>query len=212
MLGIDVCQTGVGCASHPGEPHYWPRGNVTKNETFKERFDSMMDFVERTYEVWSSMSFLPNQLHIIHDSLIHQNDKFKLMYWTIMIVGIKLFGRVKEVLNLKVEDLDQGMFVVTEEDVEALVAVMNGKCDDKDVWLVLWDDKDCTDFSLTRALMIWLAMSGIKSGYLFPPAAELTSTRKHQKNPFHMKHSLMSSRISALVSSAWILPVRSIRT
>jgi hypothetical protein len=132
-LGIDVCRAGVGCASHPGKPHYWPRGNVTKNETFKERFDGMMDFVERTYEVRSSMSFLPDQLRIIRDSLIHQNDKFKLMYWTIMIVGIKLFGRIEEVLNLKVEDFDQGMFVVTEEDIEALVAVVNGKCDDKDV-------------------------------------------------------------------------------
>jgi hypothetical protein len=62
-----------------------------------------------------------------------------------------------------VEDLPTDLFVVTDEDVEALVAELEGKCDAGVQNMVMWDDKDCTDFSL-----IWLAMSGIKSGYIFP--------------------------------------------
>jgi hypothetical protein len=34
--------------------------------------------------------------------------------------------------------------------------------------LAIWDDTVCPDFSATRAIMLWIALSGIKTGYLFP--------------------------------------------
>lgn len=34
--------------------------------------------------------------------------------------------------------------------------------------LHLWDDEQCPEFSAVRAILIWLAISGIKSGKIFP--------------------------------------------
>ena len=102
-----------------------------------------------------------------------------------MLVGIKGFLRIDEALNLKVEDLPQDYFVVTEHSVEGLCMIVQGKTDQEKQYLAIWDDTECPDFSPARALLIWLAVSGIQSGALFPSASELSSGTKSPSESLH---------------------------
>jgi hypothetical protein len=96
-----------------------------------------------------------------------------MMLWTIIIVGVKEFLRVDEVLDLTVEQFLQNYFVITAENVQGLALYVQGKTDEDRANLAMWDDSECPDLSPTRAVLIWLAASGIKSGKLFPTAEEL---------------------------------------
>ena len=199
-MGLPAIQQGCGCETHPGaKARYWSRGNVTVSPTFKNHFDQMKKYTAKKYEVRHTIAFTAGQTRDIRDYLLSNNSMSSLMVWTIMILGIKLFGRVEEVLEMKVEDLPTGLFVVTDEDVEALVAELQGKCDGSVQNMVMWDDKDCTDFSPVRALLIWLAMSGIKRGYIFPSLDQLYAKSTNPTD--HYGYQQMLNMMKHLVST-----------
>ena len=174
-LGFEKCRKGEGCRRHLGKPEFWSVGNVTKSEEFKTKHKQMLDYARAQYQVRNTVAFLPSELRAIRLYLLSHNSLYHLMIWTIMIVGIKLFARVEEALELTMEQLDSEYFSVTSTDVESLCCMLNGKCDNDWVHLAMWDDKDCPEFSASRALLIWLALSGIKSGRIFPTTSQIGS-------------------------------------
>jgi hypothetical protein len=100
-----------------------------------------------------------------------------------IITGVKLFLRVEEVVEMKIEDFVERYFVVTENNVEGLCVLLDGKREKKETPFAIWDDKDCPEFSAVKAIMLWLSFSGICSGYIFPDRDELnrrsTSPTQH---------------------------------
>ena len=92
------------------------------------------------------------------------------MLWDItIIVGIKLFLRADEVLDMIYDQFLVKYFVVKETHVDSLLVIIKGKKDNFPVHFALWDDHDCPDFSSAcPALLLWLSFSGIRGGgYLF---------------------------------------------
>ena len=170
---LELARNGTGCRRHPGDPHYWRQGQPTTDSLFKTHRGMMINYVDNHYVSRKTFSFFPGQLRDLRLHLLATNNKYKLMIWTIILLGIKGFLRIDEALHMKVEDLPQDYFVVTQENVEGLCMKVKGKTDDKVQYLAIWDDAECPDFSASRALLIWLALSGITSGYLFPNCAQL---------------------------------------
>ena len=164
---------GVGCRRHLGCPKYWRCGSPTSSAEFKNNQAIMTDYASAHYIARHTFAFYPGELRDVRRYLLSANNTYKMMIWTIMLVGIKGFLRIEEALNLKVEDLPQDYFVVTQHSVEGLCMTVQGKTDQEKQFLAIWDDKECPDFSPARALLIWLALSGITSGYLFPCLREL---------------------------------------
>lgn len=172
-LGVARCQKGESCITCCGKPQFWRRGNVTKDATFKNNFDQLVEYVESEYEARHTFAFLPQELRAVRTYLLSHNTLYHLMIWTIIICGTKLFARIDEALDLTVEQFMTDYFVVSENDVGGLCLKLKGKTDKEWANLAMWDDEQCPDFSATRAILIWLALSGIKSGKIFPSKREL---------------------------------------
>ena len=174
-IPMEEVQDGKGCHCHPGQPHYWHTGKPTTAPDFQNNRGIMIDYIKTHYDAHHTFVFYPGELQDLRLYLLSMNNRYKLMIWTIMLVGIKGFLRIEEALNLEVEDLPQDYFVVTRENVEGLCMTVQGKTDEDKQYLAIWDDKECPDLSPSRALLIWLAVTGIKTGKLFPSEDELHS-------------------------------------
>jgi hypothetical protein len=151
-------------------------GNPRQGDEFKNVVKQMLKVAVDRDLSRSTFAYAPHELRAIRDHCLATNNLYDMMIWTIMIIGIKLFLRVDEVLSLTVEDFQTNLFVLNKLNVTGLMVEVFGKSEKKDgrkVILSLWDDKDCPDFSGTRALMLWLVKSGIYSGKLFPSKSEL---------------------------------------
>ena len=166
-LGIENCRKGEGCAQHPGRPVIMMQGNVGKLELFVVKHKGMKEYAQKHYSVRSTNAFLPQELRDIRTYLLSQNSLYSFMLWTVIIVGTKLFARVSEALEIDMDQIAIDYFVVTKDDVPGLCAILDGKNDNEPVHLMMWDDIQCPEFSPTRHLLVWIAISGINNGYLF---------------------------------------------
>jgi hypothetical protein len=158
---------GEGCMHHPGSPQYWHRGNVVKDEGFKSCVQEWEEYIVEHYEARSSAQLMPGELQQIHTHLLSFNDSYHLMLWTIIIVGVKMFLCCEEALDLTVEHFLQQYVQVYADGVKGISAKIKGKRDKRWKYFMLWHDKDCPEFSASDAVLIWMAVSGIKSGKLF---------------------------------------------
>ena len=183
LLGINAVCKGEGCKKHPSQSQYWRRGNCTTTKKFRDAISEMEDYCENHYEARSTYAFLPGQLRDIREYLLASNNKLNMMIWTMICVGVKLFLRIDEVILMKVEDFNTSYFVVTKDNVEGLCVKIKGKKEKTALHFMLWDDKDCPDFSPTKAILAWIAYSGIRSGPIFPTKEQLdagnTETTEH---------------------------------
>ena len=125
------------------------------------------------YEMHSTIAFLPGKLLDICNHLLSHNDLKHLMLWVINLVGVKLILRIDEALDLKYQQFLRAYFVVKDCDIESLLAKIKGRRDDKWLHFAIWDDKDCTEFSAARAILLCISLTGIKGGYLFPSLEQL---------------------------------------
>jgi hypothetical protein len=164
---------GEGCRRHPGKPDHWPRGCPSSSAEFKTKINQSTNYVENTCEMRSTIAFLPGKLRDIRNHLLSHNDLKHLMLWMIVILGVKVFLRIDEVLELDHEQFLKECFVVKGSDVESLLTKIKGKRDDNWVHFAIWDDKDCPEFSAARAALLWITLTGIKGGYLFPSLEQL---------------------------------------
>jgi hypothetical protein len=197
----EACQLHVGT----GGAKLMRIGNPRKSEQFKNVSKQMLKVLAIRDLSRSTFAYAPHELRAIRDCCLATNSLYDLMIWTIMIVGIKLFLRVDEVLSLTMDDFQTDCFQISKLNVNGLPAMVKGKTEKEQgspgSLLALWDDKVCPDFSGTRALMLWLVRSGITTGKLFPskaqldagntaPAVGLSYEAFHNKQIYFCKHLL----------------------
>jgi hypothetical protein len=188
------CELNGKCDQHIDYPRLFRKGNPTTTQKFRTQFDILnakllMDDKDR-----KTGAFLPSELRDIREFCLSKNTKYSLMMWTIMVVGVKLFLRIEEILKMKIEDFNKELFLVDESNVNALAVVVQGKSDNKPKDLLIWDEDDLnykyTEFSPTRAILMWLKISRIQHGYLFPCRKELNEGISHPTEPFPYKEYL----------------------
>jgi hypothetical protein len=116
---------------------------VTKDEEFKKSVQDWQEYAEHNYEQRCSAQLLPGEVRDLWIHLLSFNDLNHLMLWTIIILGIKMFLRVEEVLELTVEQFMDEYFQVSKDSVKGLCAKIQGKRDPKWLYFMIWNDTDC---------------------------------------------------------------------
>src|SRR5210317_2440470 len=85
-----------------------------------------------------------------------------LMYWCIIILGVRLFLRIEEILKIQIESFQQDFCVVRGKKILSLCICIKGKTDR--------DDK----FFQVRPLLLFIAATGRKGGYVFPKLTQIS--------------------------------------
>ena len=169
-IGLERARKGETCPRHIGDSRYHRKGCVTQDDAFVKKIKMAHTYVETHYEARRSFAFTPKNVREAREFFLGQNTIWALMMWTIMILGISLFLRVDEVLEMTVEQFDENFFIIPEPGViKGLCVKVSGKCDqNKWIHFQLWWDDVCPELCPVRAVLLWLRISGIKSGKLFP--------------------------------------------
>jgi hypothetical protein len=132
-------------------------------------FSSLETYIDEHYTSRCTLAFLPSELRKMREKCLAGNDLGELMIWVILLLSSKQYLRACEVLELTVESWKMNYAAISESDVQSILLSVCGKRDGvKDVHLQCWTDRECPEFSACTAVLIWLAVSGIKSGFLFP--------------------------------------------
>ena len=99
-----------------------------------------------------------------------------LKVYTMILIGIRLFLRSDELLNLQFNHVVQKLTVINDQKgVQALAFVVKGKCDKKQVTLMVWANDAHPDICPVRHLLLYIALSGRTHGYLFPAPGSSSS-------------------------------------
>lgn len=163
-----------GCTAHSGFPRLRRQGNPVESETWRN-YAKKNTKAGAEYQRHGCEQLLPSDIRRLRNYLIASNTVEGLKLYLIIIIAVKLFLRSDEFGNIEFSDIVAGMTVVTASGVEALVFRVKGKSDPIPVELFLWEDEDYPEFCGLRHLWVYLFLTGIKGGYLFPTDEELNN-------------------------------------
>jgi len=125
--------------------------------------------VSRKTQAW-----FPGEIRSIMSYLISHNSLSNTMLlWTMLLFGITQGLRIDEIITMTVEKFLFELFAIKDTHIQNLYHTVNAKTNCGDQGLVLWDDSYCPDMSSLRIILLWVQLSGIKSGYLFPSCEHL---------------------------------------
>jgi hypothetical protein len=86
-----------------------------------------------------------------------------------VIMGIKLFARITELLSIRLEDFDPALMLLENKSchVAALVVRILGKGGNYH-WLSVYADDEFPELCPIHALLLYISLSAITEGFLFP--------------------------------------------
>jgi hypothetical protein len=156
------------CLSHTEGARLRSRGGVMNAPAVKRYVSYTMNLL-KGYKKKGNIQLLPSEVRLIRAALMAENSLHGLQYWTMVIMGIKLFLRVTELLTMKVEDFPSEFMMLESSTchVSALAVRILGKGGDYH-WLSMFSDDEFPQLCPIRALLLYLSLSRIKKGYLFP--------------------------------------------
>jgi len=139
----------------------------------------------------STVALFPLQLRQVKSHLLNSNNLDDLMLWTLLIVCIKQFLQICEGISLTTESFVTDLATKSNYKVNSLTTRIRGKTDVNEIYLQLWDDEECPEFSPVIALLIYSALSGIQDGFIFPNT---------QNASLHVKYQTVLYKIKKLTS------------
>jgi integrase len=156
------------CVIHTEGARISTKGNVTLSKPFLSYLKANRELLKE-YSKKGNIQLLPSQVHQIRVALLAENSLSGLQFWTMILLGIKLFLRITELLTLKVEDFDPELMMLESTNcfASALAVRILGK-GNKYAWLSLYCDDKFPELCPVRALLLYISMTGIRSGFIFP--------------------------------------------
>jgi hypothetical protein len=163
----------------------------------KEHFSKLRADLTRTFqEKGTNVQLTPDEVRRLRNILLidmgNPNRRVALeglKFYTMVILGVKLFLRAEELATIQMEDFIESLQIITpERGVRALAIQVCGKSDIKNVPLILFTDEEFPEFCPVRHLLLWVHLSGVKSGYLFPE--EWTRCNANNDECYNYKHFL----------------------
>jgi hypothetical protein len=156
------------CLTHSA-PRMLRKGCPTKTKLWENAVKGLLQYIKDYSERCATVAFLPCDLRTIKDCIrkLFANNidgKFYLMIWTIILVGVKQFLLINEVLAKTLENFAPDLTNVTESNIVALINSVRGKSDTARVFLMLWDDEECCVFSPTWAIHLGDSLGGDRLG------------------------------------------------
>ena len=101
-----------------------------------------------------------------------------------------MFLRADELLSIKMSDFVPTLFVRKGDHIIAMLLKVKGKCDQKIRPIWVWADDEHPDLCPVRPLLLYIWLSGIKQGSLFPKPAELSATEEAPANATTTTHKI----------------------
>ncbi|CEP00124.1 hypothetical protein PBRA_007858 [Plasmodiophora brassicae] len=116
------------------------------------------------------MLFLVSLAATGHAALLHRLQYEGLRLYTMILFHCQLFLRSAEGCPFRIEDILTSLVSVNPDngDVNCMGVKIKGKADGSFVPLMIWRCTDVPELCLVSHLLLWLSVSGITSGYLFP--------------------------------------------
>jgi hypothetical protein len=163
-----------GCRSHSKNPRLIRRGNPVISQSWKNCVLASDKDGEKHVRRGCSQ-LLPSDLRRLRTYLLASNCLVALQLLVIIFIAVRLFLRSDEFANIKFEDILEASTIMKENGVEGVILKVKGKYDDAPRYLTLWADDECPDLCAVRLLLVYLFLTGIKGGYLFPDNAKLNN-------------------------------------
>ena len=148
---LEKIKQGHGCLAHGGNPRYFRTGCPATAGQFKTALFAANRYIAENYDVHSTIALLPSELREIRASLFQTQEKpvEKLMLWCMIIIGVRLYLRIDEVLSLQMHSFLPQYFLVNrrKKHITSIVVKIRGKTDREDRYFHLWDDYNSPDLS-----------------------------------------------------------------
>jgi hypothetical protein len=167
-VGIDSTTTHMyrSCVNHAGRPCLIEVGCATNSTEF---LDEVLIAKKKMqgHVVRGAMSLLPCDIRDLRRALVGK-DLQSFQIYLMVLLGIKLFLRADKLLSLRLEQFEKKAYVVDGNDVHGICLWIQGKKDVTKKYVYLWTDEQCPEFCPVRHLLVYLALTKITSGLLFP--------------------------------------------
>jgi hypothetical protein len=159
-----------GCQLHLYSPNVCRKGDSTNSTGFMNDLAKYKKYAKEHYTQKGNFQFTPGEVRQCRTYLLSHNDPVMFMIYVMMLVGIKLFLRIEEVIGMTIADFVIDYFIVNANvDIQGLCIQVKGKTDDDWVHLMLWRDFECPEFCVVMHLLLWIELIGLKEGsVLFP--------------------------------------------
>jgi hypothetical protein len=171
------------CLRHASGSVLNSSGNVCLSEDVKIKLDRWKEN-KAAYRKKGSMQMTPSQVRVLRNLLLSSGDINDMKTYVMILLGIKLFLRADELVQLKLDMFGLDYQIVSIDSVRALAVTIKGKNDTVPVTLMIFSDDDCPEFCPVRHLLAYVKKAGLKEGYLFPGDLEL-QLRKPDGNYKH---------------------------
>jgi hypothetical protein len=178
------------CVTHAMNPNLRSSGNILEHPPTKKHYDAWLKLKKSQHVTKGNGQLYPSEVRAIRNHLLYNGDPISIQHWVMTLLGIKMFLRSDEIINLTVEDFvnsyypkakimslpDDGKQALTKcqvvhpDSVRACALEVQGKRDAQPVRLALIIDQECPEFCALRHLLWYMKVFNIRSGYLFPPS------------------------------------------
>jgi hypothetical protein len=162
-----------GCKIHKSKPRLFRSGNTAESAMFSRQL--VVSKALHGYQELGCTPILPEDVRLIREKLLSSGTIYDLQMYVIIILSISLFLRHDEFHSIKMENFHPEMFEVEINRIQGLALWVQGKADEGRVNFNIPHSDDYPDLCVLRHLLLYVHLSGIKSGSLFPSWAELAN-------------------------------------
>ncbi len=197
-LALPIADQHKGCTFHPSSPRLRRTGNPCYAAVYQDcakqlRFDGI------AYQPEGANFLSPKDIRVAQKYLCNTGEITDLQMYVMILLGIKCFLRHKEYAKICIHHMQkvEKLYVIDKNGtIQALCLEVRGKSDKQRVQLLIWKDDENPVFCPVRFLLLYIKVSGIKSGYLFPTEYELKHPPQNGHFVTYLDYNLFSHRLS----------------
>jgi hypothetical protein len=159
-----------GCVHHSSSPRFFISGNpVAKNQAWKNFRKTQKAVLRNTIPNQTTM-LNPSELLTVIRYCLGLGTNWGFLMALMINLSVQLYLRNKELRLIEMSHLRWDLSCISAAGIldGILLVLHHGKADEHPVLLMIWSDKNIPEFDTVWMLMLWLKLSGITSGYLFP--------------------------------------------
>jgi hypothetical protein len=148
-------------------------GCVMSDPLVSTHFKGARSKLGETHKVKGNVQLTPGEIRQCRGKLLTANATREvwlenLKFYTMMLLGIALFLRSDELLNIRMSQFLSDLTMVRDiYGVRALVLTIKGKSDPFPLPFILWANDEYPELCPVRHLLVYIALSGVQEGFLF---------------------------------------------
>jgi hypothetical protein len=167
-LAAENFQYKGGCRQHPSNPLLWRTGNPVTSSAVEDCVKELFR-LHSAYVARGDSPITPSEILKLRTRLLSSNSLQDFQMWTMILIACRLFLREDEVASMRCEDIVSDITSVHGNGhVEGIAFKIQGKSDVHPVTLMMWSDAIYPSLCPVNALLSWISLTKIRSGYLFP--------------------------------------------